>query len=433
MFDTIIIGGGISGLYTGYKLSKSGQKVLIIEKNNYLGGRIFTYKSSINNIDFQYESGAGRFSNQHILLNKLINELKLNNFKKKISNEKIPIGRNLKYHNSHLLKTVYKTNKNEKLDHEFLISKILKESENYEENFLENITFYNLAQHILSTNAAQFLYDTYGYNSEFILLNANLAIKMFKDELSNKNQYFILTCGMDEICNRLKHNIIKNGSTIILKRQFLNYEYIPDSDKFIIKYKYINNKNIEELYICNNLVLAIPKLDLMKIKKLSCINNELNSVIGYDLTRVYAIYPKNKKKVWFHDLKKITTNNPIQYIIPINKDIGLIMISYSDSFMAQYWKQSNDLGRLQFDINRHLKDIFPNFQIPKPIYIKCHYWENGAHFYRPGYNSKKIYKKILMPITNQRVFIIGECYSFKQAWIEGALETSNEILKILLH
>jgi len=38
-----------------------------------------------------------------------------------------------------------------------------------------------------------------------------------------------------------------------------------------------------------------------------------------------------------------------------------------------------------------------------------------------------------MPITNQRVFIIGECYSFKQAWIEGALETSNEILKILLH
>lgn len=435
IFDTVIIGGGIAGLYMGYKLSNNGQKVLIIEKNNYIGGKIYTYKGSVNDINFQYEAGAGRFSDIHFLLNKLIDELNLKKYKIKISNEIVPIVRNLTYSTRNKLKTVYQENNNEKLDNTLLISKILNESENYDKEFLKKITFYNLAQHVLSTDAAQFLYDSYGYISELLFLNANDAIRMFKTDFNSNNQYYILKCGMSEICKRLKNQIKKNGSEIILERQFLNYEYIPYNNKIIIKCNNIaKGKNLVEFFISNNLVLAIPKLDLMKIEKLNCISNELNSVIGHDLTRVYAIYPKNKNnKVWFHNLGKITTDNPIQYIIPIDKEKGLIMISYSDAFMAQYWKQSNDLGNLKKDIKRHLINIFPKIKIPEPIYIKCHHWENGAHFYRPGYDSKKIYKKILNPIPKKKIYIVGECYSFRQAWIEGALETSQEIINKLIN
>lgn len=430
MYDTIIIGGGIAGLYTGYHLSNSGQKVLIIEKNNYLGGKIYTFKGSIDEIKFQYEAGAGRFSDIHILLNNLINELGLNKFKLKIPNERVPIVRNLTYGNKDKLNTVYKPNIDEKLDNTFLISKILNESKKYDKKFLENISFYNLAQHILSSDGAQFLYDSYGYISELLYLNANDAIRMFKNDFNNKNQYYILKCGLSEICKRLKDRIENNGSEIILEKEFISYEYLYNNNLIVKCNKKISKVNYESFYNCRNLVFAIPKVSLMKIEKLYCISKELNSVIGYDLTRIYAIYPKNKdNKVWFHNLGKITTDNPIQYIIPIDKDKGLIMISYSDAFMAQYWKQSNDLGRLKIDINRHLKNIFPRYKIPEPIYIKCHYWENGAHFYRPGYNSEKIYEKILQPIPKKNIYITGECYSFRQAWIEGALETSEEILK----
>ena len=39
MFDTIIVGGGISGLLTGAILTKAGEKVLLLEKTSMLGGR----------------------------------------------------------------------------------------------------------------------------------------------------------------------------------------------------------------------------------------------------------------------------------------------------------------------------------------------------------------------------------------------------------
>ena len=37
---------------------------------------------------------------------------------------------------------------------------------------------------------------------------------------------------------------------------------------------------------------------------------------------------------------------------------------------------------------------------------------------------------MLKPFT-YNLFIIGECYSLKQAWIEGALETVEDFLKII--
>ena len=39
IYDYIILGGGISGIYSSYILSKK-YNVLILEKNDYMGGRI---------------------------------------------------------------------------------------------------------------------------------------------------------------------------------------------------------------------------------------------------------------------------------------------------------------------------------------------------------------------------------------------------------
>ena len=70
IYDIAIIGGGISGLYCAYQLS-SRYKIIILERNNYLGGWIFT------NTKYYYETGATRFTSSYFPLFRLIKELNL--------------------------------------------------------------------------------------------------------------------------------------------------------------------------------------------------------------------------------------------------------------------------------------------------------------------------------------------------------------------
>ena len=44
IYDYIVVGGGISGLYMTYKLSQTGKSILLVESTNRLGGRILTSK-----------------------------------------------------------------------------------------------------------------------------------------------------------------------------------------------------------------------------------------------------------------------------------------------------------------------------------------------------------------------------------------------------
>lgn len=452
-YDTIIIGGGIAGLYTAYKLSLENKSILLIEKNNYLGGRIYTYKETVSDpkteeqIEIQYEAGAGRFSETHHLLISLIDELGLKNKMKKISNERIPVVRDLKYKDlkykqgKKKYKEKYKNRQNEGeneeiLDISILMKKVIENSYKFDKKVLKEMSIFNLATHVLATSSSQFLFDAFGYDSELLDLNAYDAIRLFSNDFNSDNQYYILSCGLSTICDILEKKILENKNCKILKECLFNdFIYIKKYKRFYIYYENLvkSMKNKLKFAIADNLILAIPKISLLKIDSLKMFNENLNSVIGHDLNRVYALYPRGKKeKVWFYDLPKITTDNPIQYIIPIDKEKGLIMISYSDSTYANYWKQSSDLDTLEKDLARHLKTIFPDREIPAPIFIKCHFWNDGAYFYKPGYDSDINYEKILQPWENRNLFIVGECYSLKQAWIEGALETSNEILKKLI-
>ncbi len=50
-FDVIVIGAGISGLLSALALAKEGKKVLVLEKNDYLGGNCRTYKVNGFSVD----------------------------------------------------------------------------------------------------------------------------------------------------------------------------------------------------------------------------------------------------------------------------------------------------------------------------------------------------------------------------------------------
>ena len=101
------------------------------------------------------------------------------------------------------------------------------------------------------------------------------------------------------------------------------------------------------------------------------------------MARIYAIFRPKNGKVWFNDIGKITTNGPIQYIIPINKVKGIIMISYPDLDNALFWKNKNLEGKLKKEVMKEIRKMFPNKTIDDPIYLKMHFWHNGNILKKP--------------------------------------------------
>ena len=73
--DIVIIGGGISGLFLAYNLIQSDKydDILLVESSSELGGRIRT--ETIDN--YPIEMGGARFSDKHVHLLSLLEELGL--------------------------------------------------------------------------------------------------------------------------------------------------------------------------------------------------------------------------------------------------------------------------------------------------------------------------------------------------------------------
>ena len=175
----------------------------------------------------------------------------------------------------------------------------------------------------------------------------------------------------------------------------------------------------------------------MKIKYLTKHHNILNnikSIQNEPLYRIYARYPLDKKtnKVWFDGLDKIVTNLPIKYIIPINYEKGVIMISYTDSKFANYWIKQVSEGTFETTLNKQLKQLFPDINIPKAKWYKHCPWNSGAGYWKKGYDRKLIMPKMIQPLgKKENIYICGENYSSHQAWVEGSLETSNIVLEAI--
>ena len=75
-----------------------------------------------------------------------------------------------------------------------------------------------------------------------------------------------------------------------------------------------------------------------------------------------------------------------------------------------------------------IKETF-NVKIEKPAKVIVCNWDCGVAYWNKNINSDEISKFILNPMKN--IYICGENYSLNQSWVEGSLETSNSVLKLL--
>jgi protoporphyrinogen oxidase len=421
-YSNLIVGGGISGLYLAYKIKD--KDTLLIEKNNYLGGRIYTNE----NKGFKYEAGAGRFGLKQKEIIELINELGL---KDKIY--KLPTEMSYIF-NGKMIKTEKKLLAHFKVDRFKSVNEIwefiIKSKSNYTSDFLTNNTFMIYLQAILKPNEVDLIYKSFGYITEILQQNAYATLSTLITDFDIKDKEFcVLGGGLSQLIDVLKNKIVESGIKIITECELIDLKIKSDKMKSItLQYKNKNN-NVTHKYIsCNKIYFTIP---VHNIKNINYFKNDkilTNSVLGYPLIRIYAKYPVINNKVWFSGLNKTVVDNLIKFIIPIDDAKGLIMISYSDSYISEFWNSLKSKKTVIKYLQKYLSELFPQLEIPEPQWITLHNWKYGCTYWKPGYNYDMVLKHINTNYVPENIFILGESYSRNPAWINSSLDAINKIL-----
>lgn len=418
IYDYVIVGGGISGLNTGVELLKKNPnlKVLIVEKNpSRTGGRVFTDKFKVGKTEYALDAGAGRFSDTHKRVLSLISRYSLDSKVLKLAK------------GSNFVKT-RKYSKNVKFtDSNSIIHELIRRVElmtREEKELIKEITFKELAAKLFNRETANFLENGYPYYSEISIINAFSAVRAFKKDLNSRKNFYILLGGLSQITDNLTQEYLKLGGRLVYGYTVSNVVR-NKADLFTLFPR--NTDSIKKR--CRNIVFTMPKNVLEKISILDSLKSQLESLQCKPLYRIYAIYPKDKAtgKVWWHDIPRTITDSVIKYIIPINPNDGSIMISYTDGPNAQYWHSVPD-NKLVSLLHKEVKRCYPDIgEIPQPQVIKKYYWSIGACYYRKKTNPTKLQKEMINPLNG--VYICGDSFSSHQAWMEGALETSENVIK----
>ena len=451
-YDIIIVGGGISGLYTLYKLSQKHPclKILLLEKEKQLGGRVSTF---IEN-GMVLEEGAGRFNDTHVLLKSLIVDLHLTNkiHKTSIHIKYMPDDKgareedgdveDLSYY-SGLLKIL--TGNDKPVSAKFIL-KIIIASMFESKEYLQKMNFIQYANKVLKKNQVKLIEDSFGYYKELHEMNAYNCIQLL-NQLSPTNHNYILKGGLSQIINRMIENIKKNKNCSILTEQTVyNIQYVGEAESLrretlsssppLLQITLKRGGEQKDKLYCNKIVCALPKEALEKIPIFHSIQHKLlDKITSASLCRIYSRFTKDKNgKYWFQHLPKITTNNALRMVIPYDLNKGIVMISYTDSHFADYWYRlykSKGMQQMNIKIRELIKEI-TDIDIPKPIDTKIFYWKHGVGYWDIGADSEDVSNKMIKPFLNKEIYICGENYSGTfQQWIEGALETSEKVIEYL--
>jgi hypothetical protein len=403
LYDIIIIGSGMAGLYSAYNIKRTvpDTSFLILEKykKQWIGGR--TSNEMFYGTEIVTGAGIGRFKKDKLLYY-LLKELQI----KTCSFTLEPYYANT-VHISNIHKTL-----------ELLKDKYNKQSTTTN----KGMTFKQFAKPSLGIKEYEQFLITTGYTD-------------YENEDAFDTLYHY---GMEDNAFTYKAFYVEWREMVLRLADKIGYNHFKFSNDVIKISKISENPCKFQIvtesgnnYYCKKVIVATT---IQGIRKLLPTYPIYNDIEGQPFLRLYGKFSEKSIPIIRQYVKGITiVPGPLQKIMPIDADKGVYMISYSDNNNAIALKKHLE----NTEQNRHLfcKLIEKTLGIPdntlQLIAIKDYYWPIGTHYYKPL--NKDLYKTRAQFIKQAQhpeggVLVVGEVVSNNQGWTEGALESVKSTL-----
>ena len=365
--NIVIIGGGISSLYSAYLLKKNYPKIkyTIIEKSDECGGRV--KMSNLGDVKLPTGAYFTRVDHDKTLL-KLLKDLDI----------KL---------NPYMLDIDYSFKESDATN---LLAKLKKSLPKYDRS---KIKFKEFAKDVLGKDYDNFI-DMMGYTD---FENADINDTLFNYGLvDNLPGYEIANVDWSKVIEKLvsfigKENIVLNTEVKSIKEK---------NGSFLINSK----------YECDGVIIGVTINALRNLLS----NKIYNQIESQEFIKVFA---KSKDL----DVDKYNVvDSELRKVIPIKDDV--YKIAFSDNKDAISLKSKSDSYFKKLLSDHFNKDI-------KITNVRKFFWEEGTHYYKPlpiEYKSRKEFiKEAQHPKDN--IWVIGEVVAERQGWVEGALSSVEKI------
>jgi len=401
-YDIIIIGSGMSGLYTAYNIQKVSPNTsfLILEKfhKEWIGGR--TSNETFYGTQVVTGAGIGRKDTNPLLIH-LMKELR------------IPFR---EFHSIMDYSPLFKP-----VDVEKVINQLRLLYKKHTD--LHELTFKQFFIKMLGNNEYKQFIISAGYTD---YENADLYETLYNYGMDdNKGGW----TGLFIPWKRMVHTLYdKIGSS-----HFKFHNNIVSIQKIREKpclFEIINEKGAA--YYCNKVVLATTISGIQKL--ISDKHGIYNQIHGQTFLRLYGKFNKKSATIMQQYVPNyMIVPGPLQKIIPIDANKGVYMIAYSDNVNAillkDHLKNTTENRKLYCDL------IEKSIGIPSGslviIAIKDFYWPIGTHYYEPLHKSQFKNRNAFLKIAQhpeKGLLVVGEAVSRYQGWTEGALMSVEAVL-----
>lgn len=471
------------------RLSQVPQKMCLMESSNRIGGRLFSI--ALPELpDMHAELGGMRILSMHENVFGLVKYLGLHpEFFG--SAENITYLRRVRFEKEDLMrdsaKVPYNLREDEKgkSSHELILLGLNKafpelqkmnqmevkeylKTAKYKGTPLWEIGYWNLLMNELSIEAYHFITDAGGYYSSVSNWNAYDAIVSYSKYYQDLTFYKVKE-GLDSLPKKLANLFVENGGNLCMNTEVISLlkEKIGDEDLIKIQFR---KEGTSQLCYAKHVILALPKRAIELFDQNSFFFS--NQSLVQDLKRVTAEHA-SKVFLWYDEAwwtRLGLSNGPSRTDLPLRQCYyfgnekssmqklgkGLLMASYSDGVAVDYWEgyfkdsafdrvRENYVDEASFikrhflpermlvDLTNQLSELH-GITVPKAQKTLFKNWNEdpyggGWHAWNPHNQSWLVIPRLRHPIKEANLYICGESYSSNQGWIEGALNSAENLLE----